>query len=196
MLLFIGTDVCVSKGFDGKPALRFYETDSGPKVRFRAGKRVYDSRCENNYRYINLRLKASGDVCERIRKMKIKEGSFINITGEYDEEVLTDDKTGETKTLPVINLLKVKFSYGGGGKKEGMSDDESGSAALSAQSGGGGQYGASVPPQASATVGSAAPAPQQAASAPEVQNPQTGGMPENFTGYENFGSFANPFFQP
>ena len=79
MLKFFATDVSVSKGYDGSPALRFSESDGVSRVRFRVGKRVYDSRCENNHRYINLRVKASGDLCERIRKMKLKEGSFINI---------------------------------------------------------------------------------------------------------------------
>ena len=58
MLKFFATDVSVSKGYDGSPALRFSESDGVSRVRFRVGKRVYDSRCENNHRYINLRVKA------------------------------------------------------------------------------------------------------------------------------------------
>ena len=99
MLKFFATDVSVSKGYDGSPALRFSESDGVSRVRFRVGKRVYDSRCENNHRYINLRVKASGDLCERIRKMKLKEGSFINISGRYDEETIKDDETGKEKTI-------------------------------------------------------------------------------------------------
>ena len=105
MLKFFATDVSVSKGYDGSPALRFSESDGVSRVRFRVGKRVYDSRCENNHRYINLRVKASGDLCERIRKMKLKEGSFINISGRYDEETIKDDETGKEKTYPIIVLL-------------------------------------------------------------------------------------------
>ena len=104
MLKFFATDVSVSKGYDGSPALRFSESDGVSRVRFRVGKRVYDSRCENNHRYINLRVKASGDLCERIRKMKLKEGSFINISGRYDEETIKDDETGKEKTYPIIIL--------------------------------------------------------------------------------------------
>ena len=84
--------------------MRFSESDGVSRVRFRVGKRVYDSRCENNHRYINLRVKASGDLCERIRKMKLKEGSFINISGRYDEETIKDDETGKEKTYPIIIL--------------------------------------------------------------------------------------------
>lgn len=54
MLKFFATDVSVSKGYDGSPALRFSESDGVSRVRFRVGKRVYDSRCENNHRYLDL----------------------------------------------------------------------------------------------------------------------------------------------
>ena len=42
MLKFFATDVSVSKGYDGSPALRFSESDGVSRVRFRVGKRVYD----------------------------------------------------------------------------------------------------------------------------------------------------------
>lgn len=123
MLKFFATDVSVSKGYDGSPALRFSESDGVSRVRFRVGKRVYDSRCENNHRYINLRVKASGDLCERIRKMKLKEGSFINISGRYDEETIKDDETGKEKTYPIIILDDIKFCFTGS-KKNGQSENE------------------------------------------------------------------------
>ena len=41
MLKFFATDVSVSKGYDGSPALRFSESDGVSRVRFRVGKRVY-----------------------------------------------------------------------------------------------------------------------------------------------------------
>lgn len=100
MLKFFATDVSVSKGYDGSPALRFSESDGVSRVRFRVGKRVYDSRCENNHRYINLRVKASGDLCERIRKMKLKEGSFINISGRYDEETTRTTRPARRRPTP------------------------------------------------------------------------------------------------
>ena len=62
MFKAIATDVVVSKGFDGAPALRYSE--SGESVRFRIGKRVYDTRADNNSRWINLSVKAFGAVCE------------------------------------------------------------------------------------------------------------------------------------
>ena len=48
MFKVIATDVVISKGYDGAPALRFSE--NGESVRFRIGKKVYDTRAENNTR--------------------------------------------------------------------------------------------------------------------------------------------------
>ena len=79
MLKMIITDAGISKGYGDKPTLRFSEKEGSNTVRFRIGKRVYDSRYEKKYRWINLNVKAFGSVCERIRKMKLKEGSFVNI---------------------------------------------------------------------------------------------------------------------
>lgn len=39
MFKVIATDVVISKGYDGAPALKF--TESGESVRFRIGKKVY-----------------------------------------------------------------------------------------------------------------------------------------------------------
>lgn len=78
MFKVIATDVVISKGFDNAPALRFSE--KGDSVRFRIGKKVYDTRAENNTRWFNVSVKAFGDVCERIKKMQLKEGSFVHLS--------------------------------------------------------------------------------------------------------------------
>lgn len=88
MFKVIATDVVISKGFDNAPALRFSE--KGDSVRFRIGKKVYDTRAENNTRWFNVSVKAFGDVCERIKKMQLKEGSFVHLTGRLDEESWID----------------------------------------------------------------------------------------------------------
>ena len=79
MLKVFATDVVISKGYDGAPALKFSE--KGDSVRFRIGKKVYDTRANNNYRWVNLAVKAFGTVCERIKKMQLKESSYVNIVG-------------------------------------------------------------------------------------------------------------------
>ena len=50
MFKVIATDVVISKGYDGAPALKFSE--NGESVRFRIGKKVYDTRAENNTRSV------------------------------------------------------------------------------------------------------------------------------------------------
>ena len=109
MFKVIATDVVISKGYDGAPALKFSE--NGESVRFRIGKKVYDTRAENNTRWVNLSVKAFGPVCERIKKMQLKESSFINILGRLDEDVWEDEETKEKRGItsetnrPVISFL-------------------------------------------------------------------------------------------
>lgn len=116
MFKVIATDVVISKGYDGAPALKF--TESGESVRFRIGKKVYDTRAENNARWMNISVKAFGPVCERIKKMQLKESSFINILGRLDEDIWEDSVTHEKKSAMVIILDEIEFCSSGGGKQE------------------------------------------------------------------------------
>lgn len=155
MLKVIATNVVISQGYNGASALRFSE--NGDSVRFRIGKKVYDTRAENNTRWINLSVKAFEKVCERIKSMKLKEGSFVNLIGRLDEDSWTDNNTGEQRSMMVIILDDIEYASGGGGKaKENQTSGQS-------QNGG-----ANAP---------AAPAASTAA-------PVASG---NFTGYEAFG---------
>ncbi len=116
MFKVIATDVVISKGYDGAPALKF--TESGESVRFRIGKKVYDTRAENNARWMNISVKAFGPVCERIKKMQLKESSFINILGRLDEDIWEDSITHEKKSAMVIILDEIEFCSSGGGKQK------------------------------------------------------------------------------
>ena len=131
MLKVFATDVIVSKGYENQDAVRFTEDGSG--VRFRIGKKVYDKNAENNQRWINFSVKGFGPVVERIKKMQLKEGSFIHISGKLDEETwVVDQTTGATKTQTVIVLEDVDYASGGGsGKKEGQ-NQQNGSAPAAA----------------------------------------------------------------
>lgn len=131
MFKVIATDVVISKGYDGAPALRFAE--SGESVRFRIGKKVYDTRAENNTRWMNISVKAFGPVCERIKKMQLKESSFINILGRLDEDIWEDSVTHEKKSAMVIILDEIEFCSSGGGKqKNGNAEGQPKAAATSA----------------------------------------------------------------
>lgn len=108
MLRFTATNAVISRGFDNKSAVKFSE--DGNVVRFRIGERVYDKNAENNTRWVNINIKAFGNVAERIRKMQLKDGSCINLTGRYDEDVWTDRESGETRSQPVIIADDVEFA--------------------------------------------------------------------------------------
>ena len=171
MLKFIATDVVVSKGYGENPALRYSE--DGSSVRFRIGKRVYDKRQQDNHRWININVKAFEDLCERIKKMKLDEGSFIHFEGRFDEDVW-DDENGTTMRAPVVILTDIEYAYSGNGnsKQNGNSDNTT----------------ADEPPVASQN--------SSGAQASQQSNPAANGgqqMPENFTGFEGFGG-PNPFF--
>ena len=111
MLKVFATQVIVSKGYDGAASLRFSE--NGDSVRFRIGKRVYDSREADEHRWVNISVKAFNGVCERIKKMQLKEGSCINLIGRLDEDIWKDQTTGEKKTCMVIILDDIEYASGG-----------------------------------------------------------------------------------
>ena len=165
MVKMIITDAVVSKGYDGTSAIRFYDAEGGSQIaNLRIGKRVYDSRADNNHRWLNFNVKAFGDVCERIQRMKLKEGSYINVIARYDEESWVDKNTQETKTGVVLILEEVEFSGSGSGQKAGQSSP----------------------------VGDTGPQGQQPMQGQPPQSGAP--MPGNFTGYEGFGGTENPYF--
>lgn len=173
MLKMIITEAVVSKGYDGAPAIRFYDGEGGSQIaNFRIGKRVYDSKADNNHRWVNLNVKAFGDVCERIKRMKLKEGSYINIIARYDEETWTVKDTNETRTGAVLYLEDIEYANSGNGQKTG-------------QTGSGDST-----PQGGGTPASQGQQPSQGQQAPQAPAP----MPGSFTGFENFGGAENPFF--
>ncbi len=117
MLKFFATDVIVSKGFDNAPTIKFSEKRDF--VRFRIGAKVFDSRAEKNNRWVNLTVKGFGAVCERIRKMQLKEGACINLSGRFDEDVWEDETKNERKSMPVVIIDDIEYCSGGSGKNSG-----------------------------------------------------------------------------
>ena len=116
MFKVFATEAVISKGYDNAPALRYSE--SGDSVRFRIGMKVYDSKAENNSRWINISVKAFKGLCERIKKMQLKEGSRINLIGRLDEDVWEDKTTHEQKSAMVIVLDEVEYCFTGSGEKK------------------------------------------------------------------------------
>lgn len=116
MLKVFGTQVVISRGYDGAAAIKFSE--KGDSVRFRIGKKVYDPSASDNTRWINLAVKGFGPICERIKKMQLKEGSFVNFVGRLDEDVWEDSKTKEKKSTTVIILDDIEYASGGSNSKD------------------------------------------------------------------------------
>lgn len=117
MIKVFTTNAVISKGYNGAPAIRF--SDTGDMARFRIGKKVYDSRVEGNHRWINLSVKVlDAKLCERIKKMQLKEGSYVNLIGRLDEDVWTDDTTKEEKRTMTIVLDELEYASNGTGKSD------------------------------------------------------------------------------
>lgn len=183
MKIFI-SDAVVSKGYDGAPAIRFFNSENGGEFAvFQVGNRKYDSREENNHRWVNLKIKAFGEICERIKKMKLKEGSVVTIFGDYDEERWTDKESKEKRSSPVINLDDIQYSYSGSGQKKGQN--------------GGAQDGTGQGTQQDYPTGQSQPSsyPATGQSQPPAAPPaSSGAMPQGFTGCESFSGGNNPYF--
>ncbi len=110
MLKLTATNAIVSKGYNDAPAVQLSET--GSVARFRIGIRIYDKQTDGNYRYVNLTVKAFGNLVKRISDMGIKAGSIVNLIGRFDEESWTDQKTKEAKKGYVVILDEIEFASG------------------------------------------------------------------------------------
>ena len=181
MLKMIITEAVVSKGYNNDPAIRYFDSEnSGQIANFRVGKRVYDSKAEKSHRWLNFTVKAFGDMCERIKRMKLKEGSYINIVARYDEETWETRDTHETRTGVVLYLDEIEYASSGNGQKNGQ-----------ASSGGTAPQDGGTP--AAQNGGPAYQNQPQGQPVPQGQ-PAPDPMPGGFTGYEGFGGSGNPFF--
>ena len=109
------TNAAVSQGHNGAPAIRFSEGEN-KYARFRVGASVYDKHADKERRYVNMNVKAFGGVCSRIEGMKLDAGSFVNITGRYDEEAWEDKTTHGKRSAAVLVADEVEFCHGGNGK--------------------------------------------------------------------------------
>ena len=99
-------NVRISKGYNGAEAIS--ANDTGTVASFKISWSVFDSREEDNVRWINKNCKCFEDVYSRIRRMKLKAGSVVNIVGSLDEEVY-EDKEGRTRHKDVIIVESISF---------------------------------------------------------------------------------------
>lgn len=136
--LFI-TQAIVSKGYENAPAIKFNGKEgNAATARFRIGEKQYDSKAENHTRWMNWNVVAYGHMCERVEKMQLKEGSYINLVGRITEETFTEQQSQKEITYPVLILEDIEYGMTGGKKeneqdaaKENTSGNTSGSATTS-----------------------------------------------------------------
>jgi len=106
------TNAVISQGFDNAPALNFSNGENR-FVRFRVGVSVYDKNAEKNRRYVNISIKAFGGLCSRIESMKLDAGSYVNISGRYDEETWNDKETQEKRSAAVLIADEIEYCHSG-----------------------------------------------------------------------------------
>lgn len=182
MFKAIVTDAVISKGYGDNPALRFSEggENGSSNVRFRIGKTAYDSRVEGNQRWINMTVKAFGYICDRIKKMELKEGSHVHIIGRLDKETWDDNGTQRSDWVLIVDEIEYAYS---GNQNNGNQNGSNGTGANTAGQGG---AGTPTPEAQNGSAGSPANA------AGDGQPPQ-GEFPQGFEGHEPFTGGKNPF---
>jgi len=143
-------------------------------------------------------MKAFGKVCEQIKKMDLKDGSWINFIGRLDEDKWEDKESGDTKSQMVIILDKVEFAGGSGKSKDKDQEAAPGGYGMT------GGYGAPPAPGDYGPVGGypgsygapggypapgayGAPPANNPAAPPMTPPPAQAAPPAGFTGYESFG---------
>lgn len=114
MLKVFGADVVVSKDFDNEDPV--WVSENGKVVSFHFGEQKYDTRAKDNKRWINMTAKASGDLVDRIKNMKLKVGSTLIISGDLDVEKGEGAKGKWTEVI--VWLTDIKYQYTGSGKSE------------------------------------------------------------------------------
>lgn len=100
------TNVSVCDGYKDNPAITFHKSNDGQQLyaNFKVAQRVYDANAKDEYRYNNWRIKCIGvELVEKIKRMGIKGGSFIDLVGaELDMDKFPYD--GKEFNLPVLKI--------------------------------------------------------------------------------------------
>lgn len=116
------SNVFVSKGYEDKPAMTFVNGENGEVsvVSFNVSASVYDSKAENNKRYVSIPCKAFGAVAQRIEKMKVDAGANVNIAGILDEDRW--EKDGQKHRRLFVRVDAIEYNGSRKKKEDGDSD--------------------------------------------------------------------------
>ena len=108
MMMQLVTDAVISKGYGGAPA--FHSAEDGRMLSFKIGCKVYDKRADKETRWVNFNVNAFDDLAERVRRMNLKEGSHINVMGNFDMKPWVNRATGEITTWPTIRAVNIEYA--------------------------------------------------------------------------------------
>lgn len=124
------TGAFIQKGYEDAPAFSYFGEDD-KCVAFTASESFYDPNAANKKGYSNWHVKAFGSVCERIKKMGLKEGSRVNLSGSFKTERWEDKSTGEKRQRMCLTLAEIEYASSGKKKSEedGSAGDETEQAA-------------------------------------------------------------------
>ena len=121
MIKVSAANVIVSKGYNDTDAVKFNK--SGDCAMFRISEKKYDSREEDNTRWINVNVKALGGMAERVKKMKLGAGSNVVISGDLDIETWEDENSNK-KSMAVILLTHIEYQFGGSSNSSKSKNDD------------------------------------------------------------------------
>ena len=121
-MFLILENAVISRGYGDNPAIRFNDGEKGSLARFSVGKKMYHPRADDKTKWVNLQVKTDRpDLIEQIKRMQLKEGSWVNLKGEVKIEAWQDQTTKEEKEGYVMYLASV--SYAGGGASKAKNSD-------------------------------------------------------------------------
>ena len=116
-MFLILDNVVISKGYGDNPAIRISNGEKGSLARFGVGKKMYHPRADDKIKWVNLQVKTDRpDLIEQIKRMQLKEGSWVNLKGEIRVEAWQDQTTKEEKEGFVLYLASVGYAGGGNGR--------------------------------------------------------------------------------
>jgi hypothetical protein len=109
----------VTRSLDGEgnkqDPYRYWENEYGSIGRFRASERVGYG---DNTKWQSFNFVAHGHMAEKLRKMKLKEGSKLFVMGELIPEVFQGKKDATVNRM-VVKILDVRFASAGMKKTDG-----------------------------------------------------------------------------
>lgn len=110
--------VVVSKGYQDQPTVRLSTTPTGLRVaNFRGAQPVYDSKANNNTRWVPYDFVAFGKEAERIERMNLSANSMVIISGMIDYESFEGTNGKVNRHKFIIDGIDYYGSSNGGGNK-------------------------------------------------------------------------------